>query len=216
MTTLELSPSEHAGLSLIRCAPCGRPAYAGTGQTECDSCRTAPKENWWAKAYGGQKNPPPPRRIMCRTCRTVRYGPLNIPGGEVQACSRCMVQPRTTGKDGPVLAVTPLRTAVSATCTNATIDDGCLVRAGGCAVLRSGRCRHFEVLLPLVGDRARAAYARLHSETVREDGPPARKCLVCGATVRIQRRYCPGCARTRRRESGRRAVAKHRGEVLPV
>jgi len=215
MTSLEL-PSEHAGLSLIQCGGCDRPAYAKAGRTECDSCRTAPKDNWWAKAYGSQKDPPPPHRIVCRACGAVRYGPRNIPGGEVHGCSRCLMRPRVSGKAGPVLVVTPLRAAVSATCANAAVDDACFMHKDGCAVLRSWRCSHFEGLLPLAGDRAQRAYARLHPETVREDGPPVRKCLVCGVPVRTRRRYCPGCARTRRRDSGRRAVVKHRGELLPA
>lgn len=126
-------------------------------------------------------------------------------------CGLCLMQPRVSGKAGPVMAVTPLRAAVSATCTNAAAGDACLVREDGCAVLRGQRCRLLETLLALVGERGRAAYARLHPETVRFDGPPVRTCPDCGAPLPSGRRVCNGCRDRRRRaayreQRGRRAT----------
>jgi hypothetical protein len=209
-TEVAPSPSEHAGLSLIECGGCGRSTYVKKGQTKCASCRAEPTDNWWARAYGGQKDPTPPQRIACRTCGTVRYGPRNVPGGKVSGCSRCLMQPRVSGKPGPVLAVTPLRAAVSANCANAAANDGCLMREDGCAVLRSQRCRHFEALAPLAGEGARFAYASLHRGEVRLGGPSRSLCPGCGDLRKPGHRFCDRCRKARRRTANRSNQQKRR------
>jgi hypothetical protein len=143
----------------------------------------------------------------CQKCGTaVRADPNAVR----VICGLCLMQPRVGGKAGPVLAASPLRAAVGAACANAAADDGCLMREEGCAVLSRGRCGHFEVLLPLVAERARMAYARLHPGEVAAGGPSTRACPHCGGTLRAGARFCESCRGTRRRTAGRAAQQKRR------
>jgi hypothetical protein len=140
--------------------------------------------------------------LVCKKC-----GAIISAGREAAAvlCDQCLMDPQVSGKPGPVLESTPLRGAVDRVCDNAWAGDACLRREEGCAVLRSQRCRFFEKLLPLAGERARAAYARLHPETRREDLPRVRTCPDCGTRLPPGRRVCNDCRAKRRKNAYRRS-----------
>jgi hypothetical protein len=92
--------------------------------------------------------------------------------------------------------------------------------SAGCLVHRGARCRYFErCILPLAdrgdpkdepGLQARRLAARqayldglAPKETPRTTADPSRACPDCRGPLGPRRRYCPTCARRRRRQSNR-------------
>jgi hypothetical protein len=120
---------------------------------------------------------------------------------------------------GKPLGPTPLRAFIRGECANAQPDDGCLLRADGCLVVRGQRCRYFEAaILPLLTRCSSArclklypdaadAYLRLHRELSGVLNPDPTRFCACGEPLGKRRRLCDACAKTRRREAYRRAKA---------
>lgn len=193
------------------CVTCGRPTYQREGKQheQCESCRAAPADNWWARVYGGQRDPPAPRKVRCRICGSETYTGHNVPS-EVLACQRCRSGRRP---DPPAKArnLNPheaacLRAFVRARCSNSRDGDLCLCREGPCAVLRGLRCEWFERAVATgaqpIPDDVRRAYLPLHVARVFFSG---RRCPVCQEPLPPRKRFCNSC-RDRRRRAAKRAA----------
>ena len=104
-------------------------------------------------------------------------------------------------------------------CNYDTAHGGCLFDEF-CRVERGQRCPWFErAVLPTAVDTSQKehiyslyeAHVGLDAPLVRED---LRLCPDCGQVeLKPRQRYCPNCARKRRREANRRHQAKHRRKV---
>ena len=123
------------------------------------------------------------------------------------------------------LPQSPLRTFIRSECANSIPGDGCLLCRPGCRVLHGRRCGHFEAaLLPLVTTypsarclrtypHVAAAYRKINPPAADGPDPETLRTCACGSPLPPRRRFCEACARTRKREATKRAVAVHRSKL---
>ena len=190
-------PSDHVrDAFLVVCASCHKETYLRRADIEaggmlCHSCRKAPQDNWWAKAYGGSRNPPPPQKIVCPGCGAVHYGPRNVEGGEY-ALSWTYAGLVPDPKQGPLTSLETPREADAKKCCN-YISETCIVREHGRCIVREGtRCGWWEKAVRLGGALS------------------GRVCEGCGGEVPKRRQFCEKCRAARRRTTNREAQRRKR------